>query len=272
MRKKTRKDDERNGRAPKKEIEITSLEGEGASKEVDAAIVGNNSNLLTEAEKYLKSGVHIGTKFKSDEMKRYIRKKRSDGLMMFDIETIDSRIRMIGKLLSKYKGEEVVIVSRRLYGHKAAKKFAAMTGAKTFISRFIPGTFTNANSRRFFEPKIVMVCDPMSDFQAVKEAATVRVPVIAIAGSESVLKNVDLIIPANNKGRKSLALIFYLLTREVLAERGEISRENFKEKIEDFEQEVEEKKLEEAKKRFTTRRFGNRSGGNSGGRRSFNRR
>lgn len=230
-------------------------DGEEAIKEVDEVIVGTASNLLAETEKYLKSGVHIGTKFKSDEMKRYIRKKRSDGLMMFDIETIDKRIRMVGKILAKYRGEEIAVVSRRLYGHKALKKFAAMTGAKIFISRFIPGTFTNPNSRGFFEPKIIMVCDPMSDFQAVKEAASIRIPIIAIAGSESPLKNVDLIIAANNKGRKSLALIFYLITREILAERGEISRENFKEKIEDFEQEVEEKKLEEAKKKFTTRRF-----------------
>ena len=215
----------------------------------------DDSKLLIATETYLKSGIHIGTKFKSGEMGRYIFKKRKDGLMVFNIGTIDERIRMVAKLLGKYEGEDVVIISRRLYGHKPIKKFAEMIGAKALTGRFVPGTFTNPEARSFREPKILVVCDPLNDFQAVKEATAMKIPVIAIAGSDSPLKDIDFVIPANNRGRKALALIFYLLSRETLIERKEISKEAFKAEISDFEQEIEEKKPERIRKRFTTRRF-----------------
>ena len=221
----------------------------------DIEFAVDDSKLLIETEKYLKSGVHIGTKFKSGEMRRYIFKKRKDGLMVFNIETIDERIRMVAKILAKYEGEDILVSSRRLYGHKPIKKFAEMVGAKAITGRFVPGTLTNPEARSFMEPKIVLACDPLSDFQVIKEATAMKIPVIALAGSDSPLKDVDFAIPANNRGRKSLALIFYLLSREVLIERKEITKEAFKAEISDFEQEVEEKKPEKVRKRFTTRRF-----------------
>jgi len=211
--------------------------------------------LLTDIETYLKSGIHIGTKFKSGEMREYIFKKRKDGLIVFNIETIDQRIRMVSKILAKYEGKDIAVVCRRLYGHTPIKKFATMTGSKAFIGRFIPGTFTNPQSRGFHEPKVVILCDPMTDSQALKEAAEGHLLIIALAGSDSPLKNVDLTIPANNKGRKSLALILYLLTREVLIERKEIDKGSFKVDIEEFEQKIEEK----AKKPRTQGTFQRRS-------------
>jgi len=211
--------------------------------------------LLTDIETYLKSGIHIGTKFKSGEMREYIFKKRKDGLIVFNIETIDQRIRMVSKILAKYEGKDIAVVCRRLYGHTPIKKFSAMTGSKAFVGRFIPGTFTNPQSRGFHEPKVVILCDPMTDSQALKEAAESHLQIIAIAGSDSPLKNVDLTIPANNKGRKALALILYLLTRETLIERKEIDKGSFKVEMDDFEQKIEEK----AKKTRTQGTFQRRS-------------
>jgi len=217
-------------------------------QELDETELYKGKDLLIDIETYLKSGVHIGTKVKTGEMRRYIFKKRNDGLMVFNIETIDKRIRLIAKMLAKYNGKDIVIVARRLYGHKPAKKMAGMIGAREFTGRFIPGTFTNPQARIFHEPKIILVTDPVADAQALKEATETGVPVIAIAGSDSPLKNVDLAVPANNKGRKSLALIYYLLAREVLVERKEIARESFASNVNDFEQEIDENQEEKARK------------------------
>jgi small subunit ribosomal protein S2 len=220
-------------------------------QEFDETEFYKGKDLLIDIETYLKSGVHIGTKFKTGEMRRYIFKKRKDGLMVFNIETIDKRIRMASKLLAKYDGKDVAVIARRLYGHKPARKLAAMIGAKEFIGRFIPGTFTNPQARLFVEPKIIIVTDPIADSQAIQEAKEIHIPVIAIAGSDSPIKNADLIIPANNKGRKSLALIYYLLARETLVERKEISREAFTAQVGEFEQEIDETQEEKPKRTFT---------------------
>ena len=207
----------------------------------DESEIYKGKELLIDIETYLKSGVHIGTKFKSGDMREYIFKKRKDGLIVFNIETIDQRIRMVSKILAKYEGKDIAIVCRRLYGHTPIKKFAAMTGAKAFTGRFVPGTFTNPQARSFHEPKIVILCDPLTDSQALTEASEGHLQIIALAGSESPLKNVDVSIPANNKGRKALALMLYLLTRETLIERKEIDSKSFKVEVEEFEQQIEEK-------------------------------
>ncbi|MDD3084076.1 MAG: 30S ribosomal protein S2 [Candidatus ainarchaeum sp.] len=222
-------------------------------KEEDDVETYKGKELLIDIETYLKSGIHIGKKFKRGEMRKYIFKKRKDGLMVFNIETIDKRIRMAAKEISKYDPKEVIIVCRKLYGQTPVKKFAKMIGAKAFIGRFVPGTITNPEARSFYEPKIVLICDPISDSQALKEASESHIPVFSLAGSESPLKNVDFVIPSNNKGRKSIALIFYLLTREILTERKEIDPKTFNTKIEDFEQQLTDKDNPK-KKVFSQRR------------------
>ena len=208
--------------------------------EEDESEIYKGKELLIDIETYLKSGVHIGTKFKSGEMAPYIFKKRKDGLMVFNIETIDTRIKAVAKLIAQYDPKDVAIVCRKLYGHTPIKKFASLTGTRAFTGRFIPGTITNPQARIFYEPKLVLICDSQSDTQALKEAFESHLPIIAIAGSESPLQHIDVVIPANNKGRKSLALIFYLLAREVLVARGEIEKSAFTTNIEDFEQKLED--------------------------------
>ena len=209
-------------------------------REEDDIEIYKGKDLLVDIETYLKSGVHIGTKFKTGDMRKYIFKKRKDGLMVFNIETIDKRIRLIAKILAKYEVKDIAIVCRKLYGQTPIKKFASLTGTNAYIGRFIPGTITNPEARSFYEPKIILLCDPLSDSQALKEAFESHLPIISIVGSESPLTNIDVAIPANNKGRKSLALIMYLLAREFLIAKGEITKDAFNATPEDFEQKLED--------------------------------
>jgi small subunit ribosomal protein S2 len=207
--------------------------------------------LLIDSDTYLKSGAHIGTKNKSGDMKKYVFKIRPDNLRVMDIQTIDQRIRLAAKLIAQYDLTKVAVVGRRLYAKSPIIKFAQSIGGKAIIGRFVPGTFTNPQSKEFFEPEIVVITETDVDSQAVKEAASIKVPTIAFCSTNNSTKNVDLVIPFNNKGRRSLALGYWLLTRQVLKEKGIIKDDSeFKQTIDDFEYQIveEERKAEERRK------------------------
>ena len=200
-------------------------------------------------EKFLKTGAHIGTKFKTGDMMRYIFKQRKDGLKVLDVEGIEARIKIVADFLSRYEQEKIVVVSKKLYGQTPVKMFSEATGARALTGRFVPGTFTNPLAKEFIEPQAVVVTDPDSDTQAVLEATSVKVPVVALCSTNNYLKNVDLIIPINNKGRKSLALAYWMLAKEMLKKKGMIeSDEQFSKTVEDFEYKMkagEEREQEE---------------------------
>ena len=182
-----------------------------------------STGMLVKQDVYLESGIHIGTKMKSHDMDKFIYKRRDDDLYILDLKKIDERLRHAARVISKYAPEDVLVVATRIYSGNAARKFGKITGIQVQNTRFVPGTMTNINSEYFIEPKLLIVCDPKGERSAILEAAKVNVPVIGICDTENDTKYIDLIIPANNKGRKSLALIFYLLTREIMMARGEIS-------------------------------------------------
>jgi small subunit ribosomal protein S2 len=227
---------------------------------------------LLPLERYLKTGSHIGTRFKTGDMQRYIFKARKDGLKVLDVETIDKRIRITAEFLNNYELPKIIVVSRKTYGHAAVKKFAEATGAKFLTGRFMPGTFTNPKARSFTECDAIIITDPEYDKQAIEEAVKKRIPVIALCSTNNYLENIDLIIPINNKGRKSLALAFWLLARELLKLKGHIKKdEEFTMQAEEFEYQLkageEERPLEEkprqtkgrGKKQFEKRPFRRRT-------------
>jgi len=180
-------------------------------------------NFLIKQETYLEAGIHIGTKLKVVDMNPFIYRVRNDGLYVLDLRKIDERIRMAGKLLAKYEPNEVMVVASRTYSGNAASVFSAVTGIKVFQGRFIPGILTNVARADFMEPKILLICDPRSERQAVTEAGNMGIPIVGLCDSDNITTFVDWVIPCNNKGRRSLALIFYLLAREYLMGKGKIA-------------------------------------------------
>ncbi|HIP74573.1 MAG TPA: 30S ribosomal protein S2 [Thermococcus paralvinellae] len=194
---------------------------------------------LVPLDQYLAAGVHIGTQQKTKDMKRFIYRVRQDGLYVLDVRKTDERLRIAGKFLAKFEPDKILAVSVRLYGQKPVKKFGEVTGARAIPGRFLPGTMTNPAVKNFFEPDVLIVTDPRADHQALKEAVEVGIPIVALVDTENLLSYVDLAIPTNNKGRKALALIYWILAREILYNRKEIeSREDFKVPVEDFEMRI----------------------------------
>jgi len=192
--------------------------------------------LLVPEDTYLTSGVHIGTQQKSASMKPFIYKVRTDGLYVLDIKQTDTRLRVAAKFLAKYPPERILIVAARQYGQKPAKLFAQAIGAQVFAGRFVPGTMTNPKLMQYTEPSVVLVTDPAADQQALREAMNVGVPIVGLCDANNDTRFVDLVIPTNNKGRRALATIYWLLTREVLKARGKVqSDEDFTQTIDDFE-------------------------------------
>ena len=177
--------------------------------------------MLVPREAYLKSGIHIGSKFKNKFMEKFIYKTRPDGLNIFNISKIDERLNYASKLLAKYEPQEILVVCRRDNGFKPVKEFGKATGAKVITGRYLPGSLTNPNYKGYLEPKILVACDPWLDRQAIKDAAKANILIISLAGSNAVPKFVDLIIPCNNKSKKSLGMVFYILAKEYLRERGQ---------------------------------------------------
>ncbi len=190
---------------------------------------------LISPDEYLAAGVHIGTQVKTGDMRKFIYKVRPDGLYVLDIRQLDERLRIAGKFLARFDSSKVLVVAARQYGQKPAMMFAKVTGAEYRVGRFIPGTLTNPMLRDYTEPDVVLVTDPAIDSQAVQEATDVGIPVVALCDSNNSAANVDLVIPTNNKGRKALALVYWLLAREVLRNRG-IS--DFPYSVSDFEAEI----------------------------------
>ena len=191
--------------------------------------------LLVPEETYLTSGVHIGTQQKSASMRRFVYKVRFDGLHVLDVRETDRRIRFAAQFLNRYPADRILVVSQRQYGQKPVRVFAKTTGAVSFAERFVPGCLTNPNLAEYFEPKVLLVTDPATDQQALSEAVSIGIPVVGLCDVNNETRDVDLVIPANNKGRVALATVYWLLAREVLKGRSGGAEVPYTLTIEDFQ-------------------------------------
>ncbi len=188
---------------------------------------------------YLAVGAHIGMKRKTKDMERFIYKVRPDGLAVLDVKVIDERIKLAARFLSRFR--KIMVVSRKKNGHRPVTKFSEAVSdgeitVKAVAGRFLPGTLTNPSFKEYYEPDVVVVVDPLADKQAVEEAVKMRIPVVALCDTFNETRNVDLVIPVNNKGKKSLAFVFFVMAREIAKLRGRIEKdEDFGYRPEEFE-------------------------------------
>jgi small subunit ribosomal protein S2 len=206
-----------------------------AEQELETQLSKDYQALVAE-DVYLSCGIHIGTQQKNKDMVPFIFRVRNDGLFVLDVKKTDERIRAAAKFLSRIPADKVLFVSARQYGQKPIRVLATRIGAKAIAGRFMPGTLTNPNVSMYMEPHVIVLTDPAGDAQAMREAMNIGIPIVALCDTNNETKNVDLVVPTNNKGRRSLALVYWLLTREILKARNELTDDNaFDLKIEDFE-------------------------------------
>ena len=193
---------------------------------------------LVPTEEYLKSGIHIGTKFKTRYMEKFIYKTRPDGLSVLNLQKIDGRLNIAAKFLAQYNPEDILVVGRRESAWKPLKMFNKVIGARVFAGRYPPGILTNPRLDNYIEAKVLLAVDSGPDRNAVVDSVKMGIPVIAICDTNNQSNNIDLVIPSNNKGKKSLGLFFWILAREYLRNRGILKKnEDLKEKVEDFTEE-----------------------------------
>ncbi|WP_094226504.1 30S ribosomal protein S2 [Methanolobus psychrotolerans] len=186
---------------------------------------------LVPIDEYLAAGVHIGTQQKTENMMKFVYRVRTDGLYVLDIQATDERIKLAAAFLANYDPRRILVVSARQYGQFPAKMFAKAIGARSMVGRFIPGILTNPKIETFYEPDVIIVTDPTGDAQVIKESINIGVPVVALCDTNNMTSNVDLVIPTNNKGRKALSLVYWLLAREI----SKANDSMFNYELEDFE-------------------------------------
>lgn len=214
---------------------------EEKSEEKSEAEKAEAEELLLPRDTILSAGIHIGTRIKTKNMEPFIYRVRPDGLFVLDIKKTDERIRVAAKFLSRFEPSKIAVVASRLYGHQPVRKFCELTGAIPIVGRFVPGSLSNPLYPGKIEPEVIVVTDPRADSQAVEEAAKVGIPVVALCSTDNDFDGIDLVIPTNNKGRKALATIYWLLARQVLREKGELGPdEDLNVPIEDFQTQIEE--------------------------------
>lgn len=229
---------------PTTEIKEETKKNSDSLNKEDSPLDEKTKTLFVNHDMYLASGIYIGMSRKLKIMMPFIYKIRSDGLCIFDLKKIEKRIQLLVKWLSRYQPNEILVVSRKKNGHKAVATLGKATGAKTVYGRFMPGMLSNPGYKGYFEPKILIACDPYGDKQAIEEAYKIKIPVVCLCDTYNFPRLVDFVVPLNNKGRKSIALFFYILAKELLKENKTIKGDaEFKYTPEDFEMTAEDTKL-----------------------------
>jgi small subunit ribosomal protein S2 len=233
---KTEDEDSTNNNANSEVSEETSNQIEQPTIGDEESSTSNMSEMTEQSESLedpnnlekmiLSTGIRVGTPIKTKFMTSFITRANPEGLYILDISKTLARIDVAAKFIGRTNIANVAVTSAREYGKTPIEKFCELTGARGIFGRFMPGTFTNPSLPKYLEPEIVIVTDPQADEQAVLEATRAGVPVIALSNSDNITAKVDLVIPSNNRGRKALATVYWLLTKEVLKKQGKIKSDS----------------------------------------------
>lgn len=169
--------------------------------------------MLLPLDEYVKSGVYIGTKVVTPNMRPFIYRRRADGLAIFNTNLIDEKLKEAIEYLSKFNAKDVIIVCKREAGWKAVEKFGELTGIRVFSKKYPAGILTNIKLPNFFENELTIVTDSWLDKNSLNDTLKVHKKVLMICDTNNLSNGADQLIIGNNKSEKSLGLIFYLLAR-----------------------------------------------------------
>ena len=203
------------------------------SEEELKRVMTDTKETLVPLTEYIASSVHLGTKVITPDMRKFVYKRRADGLAVLNTNLIDDRLRETSKFFANFSAEDVLIACKREAGWPAVEKFSEVTGIKCFTKKYPAGIITNIQLENFIEPKLLIVCDPWVDKNALNDAKNIGAPIIAICDTNNYAPGVAQIIPSNNKSRKSIGLILYILAREYLKSQGKTDEAKSL-KLEDF--------------------------------------
>ncbi len=218
---------------------MSDVKDEKSEIEEETTRVTAEEEFLLPRDTLLSAGTHIGTRMKTRDMEQFIYRVRPDGLFVLDIKKTDERIRIAAKFLTRFESSKIVAAAARLYAQEPVGKFCEVTGAIPVVGRFVPGLLSNPLYPNHIEPDVLIVSDPGADSQAVREASSIGIPTVALCSTDNDFSGVDLVISTNNKGRRALAIVYWLLARQILREKGELQPDkDLTLTIEDFETKI----------------------------------
>jgi len=207
--------------------------------------MSQQSKITDIKKKILSTGIRVGTGVKTKFMIPFITTASPEGLYLLDLDIILAKIQTVAKFIARVNIQDVIVCAGREYANTPIEKFCELTGAVKKLGRFMPGTLTNPSLPYYIEPKLVLISDPQVDEQAITEATNAGIPVIGVSNTDNITSKVDLVIPANNRGRKSLATVYWLLARDILINKGDLKEdEPMKYEIDDFETKITEEEIE----------------------------